>query len=52
MTRDLLFIHVYLERAEDTPFGGIVTIEIEGEAEPALVAERLALSIVQRESSI
>ena len=46
VTRDPRFIHVDPERAEGTPFGGIVTVEVEGEAEPALVAEWLALSIV------
>ena len=46
VTRDPRFIHVGLERARCTPFAGVGTVEIGGEAEPALVAEWLALPIV------
>ena len=46
VTRDPRSIHVDPERAEGTQFGGMVTVEIGGEAEPVLVTEWLALSIV------
>ena len=46
VTRDPRSIHAGLERAGGTPFAGVVTVEIGGGAEPALVAVWLALSIV------
>ncbi len=44
--RDPQDIDVDVEQAEGTPVDGIVTVEIDGDAEPALVSERRAQSIV------
>ena len=46
VTRKPRFIHVDFERTGGTPFAGVVTVEIGGEAEPALVAGWLTLSFV------